>query len=345
MHADRDRETKALVEWGIALTEGYAYTILNGFNNVWNLARSWFRLWRELRGKQYDALVVPAYGNLYAWTTFVAGLLTKTPMIASSHSILYPRPWWRKLAKRILLPLMFRRMQAFLPQSTRSAELYAHYGAPINRIFLFPFAVDNDYFIEQSRVYQPLKSELRRSLRIPTDAVVVLFVGKLVDRKRPLDVLRAVESLEFRDQTSVIFVGDGNLRPTLEEYARRQGVSNVVFAGFRNQAELPQFYAVADIFVLPSQEDPWGAVINEAMCFGLPVVTTNAVGASKDLVFHGENGFVYRAGDIQALRAALGTLITHADLRQKMGERSFEIISTWNYELCIKAMLQALAGC
>lgn len=321
---------------------GYSLTVLRGFDSLPKLARSAWRLWQAVRRESYDALVVTSYGSAYGWATFLVGLAARVPMMASGHSIAYPRPWWKRLVKRVFLPVMFRRMAAFLPQSTASAELYGHYGAPRERVFLFPFAVDNDYFRVQTRRLRPLQSQLKRELGFAPDTVVILFVGHLVARKRPLDVLRAAERLDADARVGVLFVGDGPLRGELEACAAQQKRVRVICAGRRSQAELPRFYAAADLFVLPSEEDPWGAVVNEAMCAGLPVVTTSRVGAARDIVRAGENGFVYPAGDVRRLADVLTVLVAQPAIRDAMGRRSLEIISTWTYDRCVEAIHQAL---
>jgi glycosyltransferase involved in cell wall biosynthesis len=105
----------------------------------------------------------------------------------------------------------------------------------------------------------------------------------------------------------------------------------VSYAGFRNQSELPGLLAAADIFVLPSALETWGLVINEAMCFSLPVITTDRVGAGGDLVHEGKNGYSYPVGDTARLTQHLSTLVSDAPLRRRMGQESLRIISDWSY--------------
>src|SRR2546430_3298455 len=79
----------------------------------------------------------------------------------------------------------------------------------------------------------------------------------------------------------------------------------VKFLGFRNQSELPSFYDLCDVFVLPSTSEPWGLVVNEAMAAGRPVVVSDQVGCARDLVQNGLNGFIFPVGDVEALAHAL----------------------------------------
>lgn len=103
-----------------------------------------------------------------------------------------------------------------------------------------------------------------------------------------------------------------------------------------------KYYGSVDILVLPSLSDPWGIVINEAMAFGLPIISTDAAGATYDLVKDGVNGFVIKAGSSDELYVALKNLCDSAELRQIMGERSLEIIQDYTPEKWAKAFVAAV---
>ena len=116
-------------------------------------------------------------------------------------------------------------------------------------------------------------------------------MGKLVPRKRPLDLIDAAACLD--DPPGLLFVGDGALRPELENRARTAGLRHVKFAGFRNQSEVPTCYGAADLLALPSSHEVAPLVLNEAMCSGLGLVVSAAVPSAVDLVEDGVNGYVH----------------------------------------------------
>jgi glycosyltransferase involved in cell wall biosynthesis len=120
------------------------------------------------------------------------------------------------------------------------------------------------------------------------------------------------------------------------------GVDGVVFAGFKNQKELPSLYAAADVLVVPSLSEAWGLVVNEAMCFGLPVIVSDRVGAAVDLVREGENGFIFPVGDIDRLAEDLSSVLRDSDLRRRLGQRSREKIRRWSYEEDLSGLLECL---
>jgi glycosyltransferase involved in cell wall biosynthesis len=136
-------------------------------------------------------------------------------------------------------------------------------------------------------------------------------------------------------------VGTGETFEACRCYVSDRHLTEVHLLGFRNQAELPRLYAMADVFVLPSEDEPWGLVINEAMSSGLPIVASERVGAAADLIQPGSNGFRFPPGDIPALAQAL-RLALQDGAKERMGQASLEIIRTWGFEEDIAAVRQAL---
>jgi glycosyltransferase involved in cell wall biosynthesis len=137
-------------------------------------------------------------------------------------------------------------------------------------------------------------------------------------------------------------VGDGELRPKLEARVRELGWSSVRLPGFKNQTELPRYYDLCDVFVLPSEREPWGLVINEVMNAGKPVIVSDRVGAGPDLVRDGQNGFVVPVGDIDALADRLDVLTRSPETALKMGAKSRERIASWDFEADLRGLLAAL---
>jgi glycosyltransferase involved in cell wall biosynthesis len=156
-----------------------------------------------------------------------------------------------------------------------------------------------------------------------------------------MTLLRAVDAMQHRDRTAVIFLGNGELRGEMESFAKERRL-NVHFAGFINQTDLPKHYAMADVFVLPSLHEPRGSVLNEAMASGLPVVSSDRSGSIGDIVQHGDNGFVFAAGDEMTLARHLDALAGDPELRARMARRSREIIATWDYSRGVAGVMEAL---
>src|SRR5262249_37360955 len=141
----------------------------------------------------------------------------------------------------------------------------------------------------------------------------------------------------------VVIVGAGEMSAELVDMAARLQLDNVHFHGFANQSALPQIYGAADVFVLPSENEPWGLAVNEAMCAGLPIVASAEIGCAADLIRAGVNGQTFAAGDFKELASALHPILADAEIRRRMGGASRDIISRWSFAECAAGLQAALA--
>jgi glycosyltransferase involved in cell wall biosynthesis len=161
-----------------------------------------------------------------------------------------------------------------------------------------------------------------------------------------MDLLRAfarvVKGRGQRGDAYLLYAGEGAERFRLEAAARDGGLDGIRFLGFQNQTELPRLYELADVFVLPSEWEPWGLVVNEAMNAGKPVIVTDKVGAAVDLIEDGENGFVVPVGDISALAHRIDSVARYPEVARRMGECSLRRISEWNFACDAEGLLAAL---
>jgi len=141
-----------------------------------------------------------------------------------------------------------------------------------------------------------------------------------------------------------VIVGDGEERAALERQAAATGLGSIRFCGFRNQSELPGFFDLATVFVLPSRHEPWGLIVNELMNAARPVIVSDDVGCAPDLIEDGVNGCIYPVGDVSALTSALRRVLEKPGTAEAMGERAFERIQRWSFEEDIQGLRKALAA-
>jgi len=342
-----NREFGVPIKWDTSILTGYRYHIMRSLFPTKNpslfFGQFTLGIIPALLKGGYDAVII--YGHFYisSLLAFLSARISKTPIIFRGDStLLYPRPFIIRAIKRIIIPLLFRRAGAFLSIGSKNRDFYRYYGGKEESIFFAPLAVDNDFFSSHFERCRGRKTELREKLNLPKEKTVILFVGKLIERKNPFDLLLAFEKASLRKKAALLFVGEGKERERLKQYVEKRAIPDVFFAGFANQRDLPRYYTVSDIFVLPSRRDSWGLVVNEAMNFELPVITSTSVGAGYDLVKPGENGFVFPTGNVSALSLLLDQLIADEPLRKKMGKRSKEIIERFNFEEAVSGGLSAL---
>ncbi len=296
-------------EWDVPLLEGYDYTFLTNEARTPDVSTfggcSTPEIADIIARERFDAFLVTGWYNRSFWQAMRACWRTGTPLFIRGDSQLgTPRRAALRLVKELFYRSFIPRFDAYLVVGERAREYYRYYGASAERMYPVPHFVDNAWFRSHAETVDP--AGLRSELGVSDDTALLLFVGKFIPKKRPGDVIAAARRLQDRSQDiHVVLVGSGYLEPALREAADRLGVP-VHFAGFKNQSELPYYYAGADLLVLPSDGgETWGLVVNEAMACGLPAVVSEAVGCAPDLIVPGQTGESYPLGDISALAAAL----------------------------------------
>ncbi len=334
--------------WDIDVLEGYRSVFLGAGSRTRTpggfLSLLVPEVWTELRSGRYDAVIV--HGHQYAvnMLALIAARLAgvKAFLRCDSHHALGGRriPWWMR---RLTVGTLYRLADRALATGSANAAFYRRLGVPDDRIHIAPFAVDNDRFMRESSIEASERRREREALGIDPDRPVLLFASKFQPRKRPDDVIRAAAELERRGAVfTLLMVGDGEMREDLEQLAGTLGLTNVVFTGFVNQSRLPVMYGISDVFVLASEDEPWGLVVNEVMCAGLPIVLADGVGCAPDLLEDGDNGFLFPPRDFRTLADVLYPLLSDADLRRRMGERSRARIQRWSYREYAEGLRKAL---
>lgn len=350
LRGGRDAQFGRDVKWDVDLLGGYCSLFLGDAagrkpEGFWSLAAP--QVWNELRSGRYDVLWL--HGHNYA-ANLIALLAAKTiglPVMMRGETHLgLPCRGIKSTLRPVLMGALYRLCDRLLAIGSANAAFYRDMGVPDSKIFLVPYAVDNDRFVTSAKLTDERKAEVRKRYNVPIDRPVVLYAAKFTRRKRPGDLLEAARRLatEISHPFALVMAGSGELEQELRAFCAKHRLENVVFTGFVNQSELPGLYGASDVFVLPSEDEPWGLAVNEAMCAGLPVVVSREVGCVADLVENGVNGYTPAAGDIEALARALRRLINDEGLRQRQGQASLARILQWGYPQCLDGIRSALRG-
>jgi glycosyltransferase involved in cell wall biosynthesis len=249
--------------------------------------------------------------------------------------------------KSSFFKLLGKGIAAVLPIGTVNAAYWTYYFGDNVPQFLMPYAVNNEYFAALAEAAAPREQQLRAELGLSPERPVILFASKLQQRKHADHLLEAYRSFiadrATHDRPYLVIVGDGEQRAQLEAQVQQLQLDDVRFAGFRNQSELPRFFQLADVFVLPSRHEPWGLIVNEAMASGCPVIVSTDVGCHADLITDGVEGCVYPVGNIPALTHALCQVFSSPTSAAAMGQSAQRRISTWTYEEDVQGLRRALA--
>lgn len=339
------------VTWNVDLLDGYEARFMGGEKASKRRIGGFFsmvapQLWDEIRQGCYDAVIIHGHNLAAHHIAQAAALSSGTPVFTrgETHRQLV-RPSWREVVRKPLLKAHYRGFDGFLAIGSANAAYYRWMGIPDDRIFQVPYTVDNERFITAGEAVRADRAATRARLGMDPDLPAIIFASKFDRRKRPDDLLEAYAKLRIEGVVAqLVLVGTGLLEDELKRRVADQTIPDVVFPGFVNQTELPAVYAAADVFVLPSSNEPWGLVVNEAMCAGLPIVLSEEIGCAEDLVQDGVNGDTFTAGDVTGLADALRPILTDSDLRAAQGEASLERIKNWSYAECgegIRAAIEA----
>jgi glycosyltransferase involved in cell wall biosynthesis len=340
----RDEDMGTSLRWDIELLAGYRSEFLRnfGFSDGYTRLINPGVVMKIMSGRFDAVILMLGWGSITALLAMAACRATGTPIMMFGDSS-YPPP--ETTIPRKIRGLFLRAVTAltsrFLVSGALNADYYAHYGADRKHFFGVPWAIDNERFANASRFEAGEREAMRARFGIRPGDVAIVFSAKLVARKDPMTLLRACAQMRQRHRAALVFLGDGELRPALDAFVREEQLERVTFAGFVNQTELPKYYAMCDVFVLPSLYEPRGSVINEAMACGLPVIVSDRTGAIGDIVREGENAFVFPAGDAARLATGLDRLADDG-VRARMAERSRELIAAWDYRSGVEGVKAAL---
>ncbi|MFZ1399987.1 MAG: glycosyltransferase family 4 protein, partial [Candidatus Promineifilaceae bacterium] len=222
---------------------------------------------------------------------------------------------------------LYGRTKAFLTYGAAASQFLQRRGVPADRI------VTSRQVVPAEQIALPAQSREELGL---ANKQVVLYVGYLNSRKGVPTLLQAFQQVA-QENDRLVLVGDGPEKAALQQMAA--GDERIQFPGYLEGAKKSSWYAASDLFVLPTRHDPWGLVVNEAMSFGLPIITTEAAGCAELIQ---ENGFIVPVDDVNAMAAALNELLKDPTKRRQLGQLSLEYIAPYTVDAACEAFLQLI---
>jgi glycosyltransferase involved in cell wall biosynthesis len=339
------------IEWDVPLVDGYNHVFLPAVaaeGPPAMLRPINYGLAGMLRKGDYDVLWVHGYMRLYHLVSMLRARLQGRIVVNRDEAwaMSAARGPLKNIVKRLFYGLLRRLCHGWLVIGTANRDYYLANGMGEETLFTVPYAVDNAAFAQRAAEAGSTREALRAELGLEEGRPVVLYASKFMDRKRPEDLVAAFAQVAAEPESRLpylVMVGDGDRKAALQEQAKSLNMEQSIrFAGFRNQSELPRFYDLCDVFVLPSLLEPWGLVVNEVMNAGRAVIVSDQVGAAADLVRDGENGVVFPAGDVGRLAGALRQILSDPEGCRRMGERSRQIIGDWGFQQDLEGLKRAL---
>jgi glycosyltransferase involved in cell wall biosynthesis len=301
------------------------------------------QLWQELNARPYDVVVKCMNGRLELPMAYAAARRKGAAFVLWTGMWMHPRSAFHTVS-RPFTRWIYRHSDAIVPYGSHVSRFVVGEGANARKVFEADNATNNQAFGRQ--VSGDEIGRVRSECGVGSGGMV-LAVSRLVPEKGLDVLLDAVGALPGARPTIVV-VGTGPLENHLKHRAQELGVSIVIVSGLQ-PAEMPPYYAAADVFVMPSVttrtfKEPWGLACNEAMLQGVPVIATDAVGAAAGgLVENGVTGLVVPERDSMALGTALATVLRDRALARRLGDEGKARVAKVDYDNMVRAFEDAIA--
>jgi glycosyltransferase involved in cell wall biosynthesis len=325
---------------------GFRYAVLPGFQLSY-FARDLFTYvfnytfpWRYL-SEHFDVLISAGWLDFAAQAGWSLSKMSRRRFILWSESTAFEPSWRRSLAAPWVRTVV-QHSDACVSVGSRSRQYLRMLGARESNIFTAFSTVDVAHFQRVSYAARMNRDHRKQALGIRRRRVI-LYCGQFIERKGLRTLVNAYAAIksEFED-VSLVLVGYGPLQQSLERLIAARALEDVHFLNHVELSEMPELYAIADLFVLASREETWGLVVNEAMASGLPVIVTDGVGCAPDLVVEGANGYVVAVGDSNAIAARCLDLLRNEERLVRFSECATSHIHGYTPERAARQFARAV---
>jgi glycosyltransferase involved in cell wall biosynthesis len=332
-----DREFGKTFSWDIATLAGYPYRFIKTAEGASPVSFWKCRLRERLRDRVREsgakAVWIQGWQVAAYWQAALEAKAAGAEVwLRAESNDLAPSAWWKRPLKQLALGQLFARVDRFLYIGTANKRLYQSFGIPESQLYAAPYAVDNARFAQQAAALRPQRMEWRRRWGIADDAFCVLFCGKFIAKKRPMDLVEAARSMLERGGPDIhlLFVGSGELEEELRQAcnvvydvewgeairpAPATTLPQASFISFLNQTEISRAYVAADCLVLPSDDgETWGLVVNEALASDTNAVASKSCGCAEDMLPVSNGKRTFETGNRQELADILDQVRRHPSL-------------------------------
>lgn len=255
-----------------------------------------------------------------SWLALLYCLLARVPLVLWA----YPsRAGARRVRGLRLRRALLQRARAVIGMGAQAREALASWGVPGAAIHDAPNAHDAPGLHKALASLDPEAASRGLRAGLGCRDRVALFAGRLIDSKGVSELLDAWDELApgLRSSWTLLLLGSGPLEERVRHAARTHARGEIVHVPAVPQSQVAAFYSGADLLVLPSLEEPWGLVANEAMACGLPVCGSRLAGCADELLREGETGWLFDPRDALDFGAALARALECPD-RERLGAQA-----------------------
>jgi len=324
--------------WKFEKNLGFNYQILPSKDNHSKKSPLYFLKDFPMISQKYDLVILGDHLNAPQLVSYLNARFKKIPIlrwIPETKNSVEGMPRIKAKVKRFIN----RMSDGVLVPGSAGKEYIAETTKRTGHIYPVYNVVNNELFRKARTIPKSTSEELKRKYKLK--GTVISFFGRLIGRKGIDVLLNAVDLVNTREEFSLMLVGEGPLR---EEILRRKDNSRVPIhlIDYVAPEDLPKYYAISDITVLPSYIDTWGMVINESMVAGVPVICSTGAGAAMDLVKHNTSGLVFEKGNAQDLASAIEVMLSNEQFRCNLIKEADKIIENYTIEKARDQFLDAV---
>lgn len=280
---------------------------------------------------KFDIFVIGGYSTPTAMLAIQILKLKKTPFILNVDGGFIKND--KKIAKRIK-SYFIGSASWWLSTGKLTDKYLVHYGAKKSNIFNYPFTSIRESEVLETNISKQEKFKLRKELNIDGENIAI-SVGQFIERKGYDLLIDAWSNID--DDWKLLIIGSGIDRDKLEELIKHNDIKNVELLDFKPKNELRKYYEMADLFILPTREDIWGLVVNEAVAYGLPIITTDRCIAGEELVSNKDNGFVLPIEEISNINHYIELISEDID---EFKENSLKVSKEYTIEKMAKKHIE-----
>lgn len=321
----KDKDSERNYNWLVKESKGSYLVKLKSFI-IKNEAIS-FSVFKYLNDKSYNVIIFDGYGNI---TNFLGIIYLKIKKVRYFINIDGTRKNNREtIINKYIKRYLFSNNAIYLCSSKETKKYLNSFGIDNSKIYIHPFTSLYKKSILKSVPSKKQKKFLKEKLNIEGEKVV-LTVGRFIKLKQ-FDLL--IEMWSKMDLKYIlVIIGEGKEESKYWNLIKQYSMENIRIIPFQDFDSLVDYYMLSDLFVLPSSNDVWGLVINEAMANGLPILASNKCGASDSLVLNGENGYIFTYNDFDTLFEKINSILENEELQIKMAKKSLDLIKDYNLE-------------
>lgn len=286
----------------------------------------------------YNLVLMYEYSTIASIKLMIKCLYNKIPYIINCDGAFINK----NIVKNAVKKFFIKRAAACLASGQYAKNYFLTFGAREERIYIHNFTTLFNTDISKSVVGEDEKKYIKYNLGLK-NRKIVLAVGRFIKSKR-FDVL--IKSWKYINDMKydyeLIIIGGGDEKQDYISEIENFKISNITLIDYLEKEKLKQYYLASDLFVLPTASDTWGLVINEAMAFGLPIITTDKCIAGLELIENNINGYIVPVGDDAVLSSKIISILQNDKLRQKMSENNLNKIRNYTIENMAEQQLKVI---